>query len=435
VLSPTQASKTALPLLRSNLISGVACIVPTPEIRKAAATAATRKKLWAEIQQDCRAFDGGIAPEGRGLWTAGENLFDKEWQQARAGLDGDWAFWRDWYQGALDGVVPDWKMLEEIALIAPEVWNQGPAVVNGVIAGIVDRYRKAKNRPSKTITSAPIAELMTATLYDFSFDQQEKVMRAIPMAADWKHLTDPEVLKAFLQDAGDVREGFELLSAGLEAEGRGMQEAGGVRTYLNAALQEISNAQDVGALRVGKLLEYGKMIEAAALSDETRREFGPLAQPLQECADNLRNLIATHFSNTLARFAILRDVRMEEDATPWEVLQDFRDIVEAVASGNNGDYPELAAADVAVLQDILDSVEAKMRAIDGTSDESFNSSLRRDVDFQLAKVGATAGVYRDRAGKVVGKSGDATDAALKWVKRGKGMRELGELIKEYLFGG
>lgn len=138
---------TALPVLRSNLISGVACIVPTPEIRNAtaAATAAAfasiTATMWREVQQDCHDLVANNPPAVWPLWQEGDHPDADLWAGLKGSLGEDWAFWRDWYQDALDGVAPDWEMLEEIALIDPDIWEQGPEVVNALIAEIVEKHK------------------------------------------------------------------------------------------------------------------------------------------------------------------------------------------------------------------------------------------------------------------------------------------------------
>ncbi|WP_123580068.1 hypothetical protein [Phaeobacter piscinae] len=48
-----------------------------------------------------------------------------------------WRFWRDWYQGLLDGKQLDWELQRRVALIDNEVWNAGPEAV----AAEIDRIR------------------------------------------------------------------------------------------------------------------------------------------------------------------------------------------------------------------------------------------------------------------------------------------------------
>lgn len=61
---------------------------------------------------------------------------------------GIWSFWRDWYQGFLDGEPLDWELQRRVALIPDEDWDEGPAHVSGVIDEIrarieVERHAEA----------------------------------------------------------------------------------------------------------------------------------------------------------------------------------------------------------------------------------------------------------------------------------------------------
>ena len=140
----------------SNLSTGV-----TPEI-------------WAATQSDCAALKDGWVPLDRTpLWPGG-NPFEKLWQDIRSALPEGWEFWRDWYQKALDGVPPNWGMLEEIALIDPEDWDKGPDHVNRLIAEIQLKYAVAATPNAEEIIvnddglfeAVPRSQLPPKTLAD-----------------------------------------------------------------------------------------------------------------------------------------------------------------------------------------------------------------------------------------------------------------------------
>lgn len=87
------------------------------------------------------------------LWSLEPNPFDTRWHKIRnhdLQIDrGDNvnSFWVNWYQSVLDGkpmldnAERTDEMLEKIALIAPEVWDQGEDVINPLIDEIWELYR------------------------------------------------------------------------------------------------------------------------------------------------------------------------------------------------------------------------------------------------------------------------------------------------------
>ncbi len=396
---------------------------------------ATALNVWKAVRFDCTVHKGGngfAAP----LWPMFQDPL--HWLDLKKRLledsQVDWSFWVDWYDELMHGKVrsnSEWEMLKEIVLIDNEDWEQGPAHINPMIAEIVERYA-TKTQSSGSITPQ---ELLTAALFDFSYDSLENVMRAIPMPDDWKHLDDEEALKRFLGDAEEVEDSLKTLSRALEAEGGALQGAGGVRTYLDEICSELARAEDKGTLRVGKLLEYGRFVEAAARRDDIEREFGVLHEPLNSISKDLQELIRSHFANTLARFAVLRELRMEDAADPWDVLRDFRILVDRVRSGDEGQLPALVREDVAVLDDVLDGIDRLTRDIDGAASDEAKDSLKRERDFQMAKVGATVQTYKDQAVQVSGKAADAADTTLKAVKRFDGLSDLARRIWDGVTGG
>ncbi len=51
----------------------------------------------------------------------------------------DWAFWREWYQGFLDGKPLHWELQRRVALIEDAIWEAGPEAV----AAEIERIRSA----------------------------------------------------------------------------------------------------------------------------------------------------------------------------------------------------------------------------------------------------------------------------------------------------
>ncbi|WP_318167775.1 hypothetical protein [Roseobacter sp.] len=214
-----------------------------------------------------------------------------------------------------------------------------------------------------------------------------------------------------------------------------MQGGAGVRIYADAVLVSLKKAEDIKTLRIDKLMEYGRILEAAVQNEDTLREFGTVGEALKINANKLRKLVRNHFAHTLARMAVLRDIRMEADAQPLHVFQEFREIVAQAQSGGNGTLPPLRVQDAAILVDVLDSVDVLVRSMEQTTSDDVRSSFQREIDFQLAKVGATAGVYNEKASRAISKGGKAADTAIKWNKRWEGLRAFGRAIRDLIESG
>ncbi len=383
---------------------------------------------WRALKQDAIGLENGDDLFRTPLWPdAAPDCLIQATKQMLQIWDADpvsrWAFWRRWWDSVIVGR-PLNPLLQRAIVkgIDDEAWSDPDAVASRILE-IESQFSNSSD-----------VDLYTATLFDFTFDKMAGVMRAVPLPEDWEHLNNSERLSDFLTDAGELREKLDLMCSALRAEGRAMQGAGIVATYTTAVLDELKRAENIGELRVGMLMEYGRILESAANSDEVNKEFGLLASALKSNVECLRGLIRDHFAYTLARSSILKSIRLEDDVDPVRVLSLFRDLVLEAKEARASKLVPMSKEDAAVLADILDSVDDKIRALAVSDDAENRSSLKRDMDFQMAKVGATYAVYRDRA-KVVSKgAGDVSDDVLKWSKRGEGLWALARRLWDSLSG-
>lgn len=384
---------------------------------------------WKQLRIDAATAELSTRENPPPLWNEKPAADWDTWLNLKAGLVYEqdeellqYLFWIDLIDDVARGSALNWDMLQEIVeTLTPDQWDAGYTAVTPIINGIWEKHRKVS-----------AIELFQATLYDFTFDEVAHLMRAVPMPDDWKTLHDPKRLQDFLTDALDVREDFALLSQALAAEGMGAQGAGTACVYIGQMLDELQNAETVGALRIGKLVEWGHILEGMATREDTMREFGATHRPFEMAVGKFKDLVRNHFAHTLARFSQLRDIRMEEDAQPWDVVRDLRDTVAQVKDGGRGALPPLDPVDAAILDDILDSIDRLIRELDGATVGDTRSSLKSAMDFQMAKVGATAGLYADKAKRAtgVGNAADAADGILRWEKRGKGLWEMIRAVRE-----
>ncbi len=80
------------------------------------------------------------------LWHNGkpESIFKHSWDEFVNDVlptAPEFTFWRDWYQGFLDGKPLDWNLQRAVALIPDADWDKGPAHIANLIDPIWDRYK------------------------------------------------------------------------------------------------------------------------------------------------------------------------------------------------------------------------------------------------------------------------------------------------------
>ena len=69
---------------------------------------------------------------------------EKLWERLATALENsprEWEFWHRWYKGILVGEPLDWGLQRDVAQIPGEDWEQGPAHVAKLIAGIREKHR------------------------------------------------------------------------------------------------------------------------------------------------------------------------------------------------------------------------------------------------------------------------------------------------------
>lgn len=80
-----------------------------------------------------------------------------------------WSFWREWYQGFLNGKPMDWELQRRVALIPDEDWEKGPEHIARVIEDIrrdfeAEREATAVPKPEEKPVPAAQAEAMAKRL-------------------------------------------------------------------------------------------------------------------------------------------------------------------------------------------------------------------------------------------------------------------------------
>lgn len=202
--SAPEKQKLALLAARATLTSGVAAKMPTPEVKAAAARAARAASATFAANAAAFAADAAVsaasatsfaisafatdaafaAYSAHAAARAATNadadipvadLFDKPLWREPDGLmkiladkknildtGPEWAFWRDWYQGFLDGKPLDWDLQRLVAIeIGDDIWKAGPGAVAEKIEQIRARYvleQEITNLKEQLNATAAVAE-------------------------------------------------------------------------------------------------------------------------------------------------------------------------------------------------------------------------------------------------------------------------------------
>ncbi|OIQ44589.1 MAG: hypothetical protein BM558_07190 [Roseobacter sp. MedPE-SW] len=365
-----------------------------------------------------------MPPEIAEAWTTG-----RTWMEPAPGH----AFWIRWYDAILAGrpLTGDWdshwQLMHDIALIDPDDWGKGKEQdaihVAGIIAKIEDTY-------SYRVTDTTLSEattLLHAALGQFGFDEIRRLMELLPFAEDLKQLKDPEAVAAFVAAMDQQRREIETFLRGVDREGRGLQGAGGILTYFEEVLEEVSKARQLNQLNVGWIIDCGEILQGYAQNSDTVAELGPLNIPFQRTLQNLLDQIHNHFSATLLRFGVLRDIRSSEETKLGELMEDLRRGLEQIKHELPEGHVAMAPETIAVFEKLFDDLDGMIRREFVAVSPAMKSQLRKNIDYRLAQVAVSLRLYweqsaapRRAVGQVIAgvakkKTEEGVEGLVKWV--------------------
>ena len=273
--------------------------------------------------------------------------------------------------------------------------------------------------------------LMRASIGDFQFDSLARVMRLMPFEEDLRRLRDPVQLARFLEGAEDLCEGMQTLSTALKASSGNMYAAQ-ITPYLDGVIDTLGRAEQSHTLNIGKVIEYGEALEDFSLDAATRAELGdPLSKDLTRQVNSLLDLVRNHFADTFLRFAPLQNIEMAPDQTPLQALEQVEALLSATRAAAR-DLVPLAKEDDAVFTHMMRSIEKLTRAHGQATSDSDRASYRREINYHLAMVTVSIGLYAAKARHHAGNIGPVIDRVLAQTKRVKGLQGLVEMIEELL---
>lgn len=157
---------------------------------------------WAELNKDIQDIESGLELSGLlevSLWRT-YNPLSINWGGAQEWMHETFSypdFWIDWYERILEGRPQNWKMLEEIAFIDAEDWEQGAEHVNALIAEIQARYavKESVTEAQIVLNDAPPANAQ------MGHNNPPDDIEDIPYTKE-----DEELIARVLQDLADETE-------------------------------------------------------------------------------------------------------------------------------------------------------------------------------------------------------------------------------------
>ncbi|GAA0294729.1 hypothetical protein [Rhodovulum strictum] len=470
-----QRELTALPSLRCALISGLTTLGATPEIRASAAadaahaypypaaaadvaaeaaTSAVAAALttvrtvantaaaagaaavatahaadaaadaWTALREDCAARADVPRLMATPLWHEAERPFDGIWHSVRTQYppDGDhpWAFWIDWYQRALDGTETRWDLLRKIALIDNAIWEAGPEAV----AAEIVRLQGGERTP-----------LARAYPVDFTFDALLRVMRMVGIDDDMRHLHDPSVVRAFLDNCEELRDKLQDFADYASDLSGGGNSAGVLKRAAQKVLSELQRTEDFHHLRARRIVELAGELELFSKEERARADLGQtLSLILDNAISLLRDVTRRHFGPSYTALAPLSDLSLDhvdQDA----VIALFDDMIGRMEALPSNELVALDQDGLNVFRDMLREAREFRAAIAEASTDAFREVMEARFAESLGSTGLAVGRFIEKSSEAAGKAGAVADWTERQFKRVTSLADIVEAIRAYFNSG
>lgn len=281
---------------------------------------------WEAVRTDCATLTSGASLSRTPLWPDRANPLQDRWDAVTARLrddpppGGPWDFWRDWYQGLLDGTPMDPDLLTRIALIDPEHWDAGPERVNPMIAEMVAEHAAARTPNAERIVENPeTGRLRLEAVSDLTPDRLSEIRAKMLDAAE------------IFGDTVEGNQPYSALSAEVELvrNAAASEDARPIRLY-DVCRRAVRRTQRKAAL--------GECPENDALVEDWVDQLGEAALDLGESDARVQEVVAARAA------ARLRQAAPEEAASA-------RDGALELAQLSEGELAEELEADAETIAD------------------------------------------------------------------------------------
>ncbi|MCB5197632.1 hypothetical protein LGQ03_00110 [Loktanella sp. TSTF-M6] len=364
-------------------------------------------------------WDGFDQPENiKSAWVRSKLLFDND-------RNADWSFWVAWYERVLVGgnfLANDVHKI--LSALEEGDWKKGPAHVNPMFDGVLAKYREQD--------STPLAE---ASPFDFTFDGYYRVMRLVGISDNMRHLRDPVVVQAFLDDAEQVRDLFQDFADDAASLSGGGNFAGLLRRKAENILKELQRTKDYTHLRAEFLVLQASELELFAKDAKARTDLGDtLADRLDVRIEQLKGLCRLHFGPSYVTLAPLSELTLDQ-VDQDEVVRIFDDAIARLHDLPTGGLVALDAEGFAILDEMRRELRENRAAIAEATTEEFRKILEGRLAQGAGALGLSLTKFYQRSVAAGGDLVRGADAVIRTNRRLSGLDDILDQVLNLPGGG
>ncbi len=373
---------------------------------------AAQQPCFSAMQADCIELEAGKPLHLCSLWHRAIPP-DQPWRDVKATLGsveaGDWQFWVEWYEQFLDPISnpPNWELLEQVALIKPEVWEAGPEAVSATISAI---QRACKTKQTETRTA-----LSRASLFDFvEFNRR---LKAVGFPSDLSPFENAEKRESFVNDVSDFRAGLldwvdyardEIVGQNLRLPL--LQSA----EKLVAQLDAIERSEQVSLRR---FVMVASDLRRFSMATKYRDMIGDtLAEMLDDRIDEYRDISGKHFGQI---FEVLEPLQKLDLGThsPGDLIAAIKEALVRMEGVSAADMPPLDPETRVLFEELLRELEEWNAELNEATTDAGREVVRQRFSERFAAFSVTYARMVERGVEVSKSTSKIFDEAVKWYKR------------------
>ncbi|MFG5383444.1 hypothetical protein ACEWPN_19985 [Yoonia sp. R2-816] len=412
----------------------------------------------ADAASAAQAWDFDLWPEVRFQLKHGGSIwkdkiphsFQQVWQKGQSGLmsgyswedhatshpdslnwsEEDQMIWVHWYNRILLGQNWHPELMEPLLRkIRLQDWIRGASHINPMFFDIVKIYL---NEVSLDLHP----KLAQAYPVDFTFDTLQRVMRMIGIDDNMRHLRDPSIVQAFLDDAEQLRDDFKDFVDYASELAPGGNYAGVLRRASEKVIREFERVENQTHLRAERLVQLGGELELFASSEKGRDDLGdPLATVLDTRIDALKQLCRKHFGPSYQTLAPLAELSVDQ-VDQEGVLHVLDEAIRFIETLPKGDFQPLDHEGLLVLNDMRDELRTYRAAIAEASSDDFRELLEDRFAQSAGSLGLSLLRFGQKSKGALDRAGQGVDVAIQTHGRLEGLGDIIRALKvAFLSGG